>query len=409
MLSTIASGLPSTRFRIVILGGYGLFGGRIARTLARDTDLHLIVAGRDRTRAQAFVEAIEAPRAGIEAAALDAQADDFSQRLQALAPDLVIDTAGPFQARGRTHSRAHGQAQSEMRDDMSDLAAAYRVPQAALAAGAHCVDLADGRDYVRGIVALDAQAKAAGRWAISGASSVPALTAAAIAAQLDDFAEISSVEAAISPGNRTPRGWATTLAILGYAGHPYRALREGQWRRVYGWQSLRRMRVDGVGARWLAHCEVPDLDVLPARYPSLHTVDFRAGLELRRMHFGLWLMTWLVRAGLVRDLRRCAKPLFRLSELWQRGGSDIGLMRVTLRGRAHDGAQRCSHWTIIARNGDGPQIPATAAVLLARKLARGALPGAGARPCLDLFTLEEFLRTLDGFAIETRTEIVREP
>jgi hypothetical protein len=271
------------------------------------------------------------------------------------------------------------------------------------------IDLADGRDYVRGIRALDAQAVAAGRWAISGASSVPALHAAVIEAYRAGFAQIDAVETAIAPGNRTPRGWATMLAILSYSGQPYRSLRDGVWRTVYGWQSLRRLRVAGVGARWVARCDVPDLDLLPERYRSLRTVEFRAGVELRRMHLGLWLATWCVRAGVIGDLRRFAGPLFRLSRRWQDIGSDVGFMRVRLRGHGHDGKRQRLDWTLIAREGDGPQIPATAAVLLARKLARGALPGAGAAPCLDLFALDEFLSTLDGFAMETRVDIGEEP
>jgi saccharopine dehydrogenase-like NADP-dependent oxidoreductase len=378
------------RFRVLVLGGYGLFGGRIVRALSQDADLHVIVAGRDRARAEAFIATIDAPQALMEISVIDTQAADFADRLRDLAPHLVIDTAGPFQQRTECRNAAD----------------TYRVAAAALAVGAHSIDLADSREYVCGIGALDAAAKTAGRWAISGASSVPGLHAAVIEAHRERFAEIDAVESAIAPGNRTPRGWATMLAILSYGGKPYRSLINGEWRTVYGWQSLRRARMRDVGTRWLARCDVPDLDLLPTRYPTLLTVEFRAGVELRRMHLGLWLATWLVRAGLVRDLRRFAKPLFKLSEYWQHIGSDVGFMRVSLRGRDHDGARQRLDWTLIARNGDGPQIPATAAVLLTRKLARGELPGSGATPCLDLFTLDEFLQTLDGFAMETRTEVL---
>jgi hypothetical protein len=361
--------------RILVLGGYGLFGSHISRTLAGDAGLTIIVAGRDRARAERLVAGIDAPRAQVETAAIDTAAVDFGERLAALRPDLVIDTAGPFQGRD------------------------YRVAEAALAIGAHCVDLADGRDFVRGIGALDARAHAANRWIVSGASSVPGLHAAVIAAHLPRFSHLDHVETAIAPGNRTPRGWATTLSILGYVGHPFRFLRDGAWRTAHGWQSLRRLKVDGVGARWLAHCEVPDLDVLPARYPDLRTLEFRAGLELRRMHFGLWLASWAVRARLLRSMVPLAKPLFAMSEFWQDIGSDTGFMRVSMRGIGDDGAPLRLDWTLVAREGDGPQIPATAAIVLARKLARGELPGGGARPCLDLFTLDEFMAALEPFAM----------
>lgn len=361
--------------RILVLGGYGLFGSRISRTLAGDAGLTVIVAGRVRTRADALIASFDAPLAQVEAAAIDTTAHDFGERLAALRPDVVIDTAGPFQ--GRDH----------------------RVAETALSVGAHCIDLADGREYVRGIGALEAAARRAGRWAISGASSVPALHAAAIDAHLHRFSRLQRVESAIAPGNRTPRGWATTLSILGYVGRPFRILRDGRPETAYGWQSLRRLHVPGVGARWVARCDVPDLDLLPARYPDLRTLEFRAGLELRRMHFGLWLASWTVRLGLMRSLVPLAKPLFAMSEWWQQIGSDTGFMQVSMHGLDHDRAPLRLDWTLVARNGDGPQIPATAAIVLVRKLARGALPGSGARPCLGLFTLDEFMAALEGFAI----------
>jgi hypothetical protein len=146
---------------------------------------------------------------------------------------------------------------------------------------------------------------------------------------------------------------------------------------------------------------VPDLSVLPLRYPSLRDCDFRAGLELRRMHFGLWLASWAVRAGFVRDLAQHADPLLALSRTWQGLASDIGVMHVDMRGRDATGASLQLRWSIIARDGTGPRIPATAAVVLARKLASNALPGSGATPCLDLFTLDQFLDALGDGAIET--------
>ena len=372
--------------RILVLGGYGLFGSRVVRALAADADVEICVAGRDPAKARSVCDSLPDARATLTPLAIDAQAPQFGAQLRALRPQVVIDTAGPFQ--GRIDARAPAAADT------------YRVPAAVLAAGAHSIDLADSRTYVGGIGALDLSAKAAGRWVISGASSVPALTAAAIESQRSAFSRLDKVEAAIAPGNRTPRGWATTLAILGYAGQPHRCLIDGAWREVHGWQSLRRMKVEGIGTRWLARCDVPDLDLLPVRYPELRSVEFRAGLELGRMHLGLWLATWGVRAGLIRNLDRFAKPLFRLSEYWQRIGSDTGLMRVTLHGLGHDGEALRHDWTLIARNGDGPQIPATAAVLLARRLLNGEMAGGGALPCLDLFTLDAFLQTLEGFAIE---------
>ncbi len=363
--------------RILVLGGYGHFGGRIARTLAADAGMDIVVAGRDTARAERFVAETAVGREHMRAVRLDIDCDAFERELEAIAPALVIHTAGPFQNRD------------------------YRVAEGALACGAHYLDLADGRGFVAGIDALDAKARAAQRWAICGASSVPGLTAAVVESLHGRFSRLEAIETGISPGNRTPRGLATTRAILSYVGRPYPALLDGKWRAVHGWQSLRRVVYPGLGARWSARCEVPDLDALPRRYPSLSTCDFRAGLDLRRMHFGLWLGSWLVRAGLMSSLQPWAERLLAISERWIENGSDVGAMNVDLSGVDRNGAPLRLRWTLLARDGDGPQVPCTAAIVLARKLARGELAGSGAKACMDLFTLEEFLRALDGYAVET--------
>lgn len=372
--------------RILILGGYGTFGGRIAATLADDAGLQLLVAGRDPARAGEFVRTRLPRGCGHEPLRLDAASGDFPRGLRAIAPDVVIDTAGPFQQRD------------------------YSVPRAVLECGAHSIDLADGRGYVAGFAAaLDAQARHAGRLAITGASSVPGLSSAVIDAHLARFSRLDGIDSAIRPGNRTPRGLATTRAILGYVGQPYRLLQDGNWRTVHGWQSLRRLRGDDDTVRWLARCEVPDLDVLPARYPGLRDCDFRAGLELRRMHFGLWLASWAVRAGVVRSMQPWAERLLATSERWHELGSDIGWMEVRMRGLDHDGRPLQLRWALTAGGGDGPQVPCTAAIVLVRKLLAGTLRGSGATPCCGLFTLQEYLDALRGFAIDTRSDVVAGP
>lgn len=111
-----------------------------------------------------------------------------------------------------------------------------------------------------------------------------------------------------------------------------------------------------------------------------------------------------MRCGLLRNLPRRASALLALSNRWLGAGSDVGLMQIDMRGRGLDDKPLHLRWRLLAANGDGPQVPATAAVVLARKLARGELPGSGARACLDLFTLDEFLAALDGFAVTTTLE-----
>jgi hypothetical protein len=375
--------MNSSSYRVLIIGAYGQFGRRIVEALARDKVFTLLVAGRDAQASNTLAVRLRAAtttQAAIESSSLDVEADTLVGSFAALRPNLVIHTAGPFQQRD------------------------YHVATAALNCGAHYIDLADGRAFVLGIERLDAEARRAGCWVVSGASSVPGLSAAVVDALCDRFSRLDSVESVISPGNRIARGLATTRAILSYVGQPFPVLQKGRWMTAHGWQSLRRVRVPGVGTRWAARCDVPDLAVLSARYPTLRTCDFRAGLELRRMHFGLWLASWPLRFGLLPSLAGWAPTLLRISESWLTLGSDTGLMQIELRGLDHEGRPLRLCWRIVAREGSGPQIPATAAVVLARKLARGALPGAGASACVGLFTLDEFLSELAGLPIEALLE-----
>ena len=57
----------------------------------------------------------------------------------------------------------------------------------------------------------------------------------------------------------------------------------------------------------------------------------------------------------------------------------------------HDGKPKRIDWHLVAGSGHGPYIPATASVLLAKRLLDGTLQTRGAMPCVGLFTLDEFL------------------
>ncbi|MGY3039734.1 saccharopine dehydrogenase-like NADP-dependent oxidoreductase [Rhodanobacter sp. TND4EL1] len=364
---------------VVLIGASGVFGSRIASQLAGDPRFRLTLAGRHADSLAVLRDALG--DGAVQVASLDVTAPDLEKTLAAWRPQLVIHAAGPFQQQD------------------------YRVAEACLACGSDYIDLADGRDFVGGIGRLDGRAKAAGRLLVSGASTVPAISSAVVDSLLSRFAVLDTIEHAISPGNRTPRGDATVAAILGYCGRPVKYWRDGRWQSGHGWMLTRRP-VFPFGRRWVGLCEVPDLQLFPSRYPGVRTVIFRAGLELGLLHFGTLAAAWLVRLGLVRDLARHATRLRRASEWFIDVGSDVGGMLVEMAGYDAQGRPLRLRWSLRAGAGDGPQIPATPAVVLARKLADGKLALPGAMPCMGLFTLDETLAALDGFAIDTQLEML---
>ncbi|MDN5923644.1 MAG: saccharopine dehydrogenase NADP-binding domain-containing protein [Xanthomonadales bacterium] len=354
--------------RVLLIGAGGVFGSSIARRLAHDPRFALTLAGRRSAPLQALCKTLG--DASVRFATLDTTAARLDDALGRLRAQLVIHTAGPFQAQD------------------------YRVAEACLACNSDYIDLADGREFVCGFAQLDQRARAAGRLLISGASSVPALSAAVVDALLPRFRTLECIEHAISPGNHTERGAATVAAILGYCGRPIRVWRDGRWQQARGWLDGKRQSFP-CGRRRTGVCEVPDLSLFPLRYPDVRSVVFRAGLELPLLNVGLVCLASLVRFGVIHNLAAWAPALRRLSEYFKRWGTDRGGMVVELAGTGTDGAPLRLRWWLDAAAGVGPQVPTTAAVVLAQQLADGRLTAQGAMPCVGLLTLDQWL---DGFA-----------
>jgi saccharopine dehydrogenase-like NADP-dependent oxidoreductase len=364
--------------RVLIVGGYGFFGSRIAATLAGDVNIELFIGGRDRQKARLLARSV-----GLDehrAVAIDASDGNLSRRIADLRIDLVIHTAGPFQGQD------------------------YRVARAAVDAGAHYADLADGRAFVSGIVELDAVARDRGVMVTSGASSVPALSTAVVDRYVERFEELTAVHIGISSSGRTP-GPATMRGVFGYCGKAFSRLEDGAWRDVHGWMNVHRHEFPApVGRRWLADCDVPDLALLPRRHPSLRTVTFQAGLSSAMAHWSVWGGAALVRAGFIRNLAPMTSLLHSISCALEPVASIDSAMFVVLRGRGRDGAPLEFRWHLVAENGDGPFIPCGAAIALARKLARGDRLSPGAMPCIGVVTLDEYNAAIAQRAIR---EVVR--
>src|SRR5262249_44252745 len=137
-----------------------------------------------------------------------------------------------------------------------------------------------------------------------------------------DFAEIELFKYGISPGQKAERGLATTQGILTYVGKALRMF-SGRTKPAYGWQDIYRQHYPEIGARWMANCDIPDLDLLPKNY-GIKAIQFSAGLELGFLHLGLWALSWLVRWGLPLDLPRYAEPLLTISNWFNSLGSADG-------------------------------------------------------------------------------------
>lgn len=364
---------------VLVVGGTGAFGARLVAGLHKTTDLEIVIAGRDLERATAAAAAL-----GKRARALRLDAGRVAaDELRASNAFAVVDAAGPFQGAG------------------------YELARAAIGAGLHYIDLADGRDFVAGFAALDDLARAAGVVALTGASSTPALSHAVLDRLTEGWRRIDTVEIAISPGNRnSPRGLSVIRAILSYAGKPVRVFDGGGWTQRAGWGRPVRRDMPGLGRRWLSLCETPDLDLVPRRFAPRQTAVFRAGLELSVMHLGLYLAGILVSARLLPSLVPFARPFRWMAERLKKFGNDRGGMLVEVCGIDAAGVAARSVWSLLAEAGDGPAVPTLPALAAIRALADGTLSQPGARSCAGVLNLDAIAREFAPYQISTHLETI---
>lgn len=354
-----------------MLGGYGGFGGRISRRLS-DAGHEVVVAGRSLAKAQAFC----AGDPKLLPARLDRA--EIAYGLAVHNPEMVVDASGPFQSMD------------------------YTVPRAAIAARVHYCDIADGSAFVAGIVDLDEAARRAGVVLLSGASSVPALSGAVARELATGLDTVTAVKLAISASNRATAGRSVAAAIIGQVGKPFRLWRGRRHETVHGWQEVETANFAVPGrepiiGRRVALVDVPDVHLLPYRLPGRPSVVFRAGGELGFQNLALWLLSWPVRWRWLKGLSGLAGWLLPLQELTRRMGSDRSGMIVRMFGSTR-GQRIERRWTLIAEDGDGPEIPTLAIAPIAARILAG-LETAGARDAGQALSLTDFTPAFEQLAI----------
>ena len=369
--------------RILIVGGYGVFGSRIVELLENDSRLTLFVGGRSLAKAKTFVASRQLAKAELVPAAVDRNGDIGGQ-LSAIRPDIVVDASGPFQTYG---------------DD------GYRVVQACLTHGANYLDLADGSDFVAGVGAFDDRAKTAGLYVISGASSFPVLTAAAVRGLSGGMAAVKTIRGGIAPSPYAGVGENVIRAIAGYAGRPTRRKRDGVFGTGYPFTEQLRYTIAPPGRvplhdRLFSLVDVPDLQALAALWPEADEIWMGAAPVPELLHRCLAALAWLVRLRLLPTLSPIA-PLMRFATDHIRWGEHRGGMFVEVDGVEATGARLKRTWHLLAEGDDGPLIPAMAVEAIVRNVLQGRAPQPGARAAVRELELDAYERSFAGRTIYT--------
>lgn len=304
----------NSAMRLLVVGGYGIFGGRIVQLLENEPRLTLIVAGRSLARAEAWCKTRTDAAAKLVSIAFDRDGDLLAQ-LSSLKPDCVVDASGPFQAYG---------------------AGRYRLIEACIAQGIHYLDLADGSDFVAGVSAYDDAARKAGLFVLSGVSSFPVLTAAVVRRLSAGMARVDTIQGGIAPSPFAGVGENVIRAIAGYAGQPVDLKRDGCQAQGHPLTEQMRYTIAAPGkvplnSTLFSLVDVPDLRALADLWPQAKTIWMGAGPVPEIQHRALIGLAWLVRIGLVRSLSSLA-PLMHWASNRLRWGEHRGGIFVAVEG-----------------------------------------------------------------------------
>lgn len=365
--------------KILILGGYGVFGGRLAELISDIEGIEIVISGRNLERAKAFCsryhgEAVVRP--------LQLNRDDIVQGLAAECPELVVDASGPFQTYGERK---------------------YDVISACIAAGIDYVDFADAAAFVFGVSKFDAAAKAAGVTILSGVSSFPVLTAAVLR-QFAKSMDVVSVEGGIAPSPYAGIGLNVMRAVIGYAGAPVQLFRNGTQTHAIGLVESMRFTIAVPGRLPLRNIhfslvDVPDLQVIPPEHPHLLDIWMGAGPVPEILHRVLNLLAKL-RATFSLPSFVPLSGLFYWVLNHMKFGEHRGGMFVRARG-LRGGKEIEQSWHLLAEGDDGPYIPSMAIEAIIRKCLAGEKPASGARPATRELELADYERLFKGRSIFT--------
>ncbi|QND68948.1 DUF4166 domain-containing protein [Mesorhizobium loti] len=360
------------RMKLLIVGGYGIFGGRIIQLLENEARLTVIVAGRSLAKAEAWCRTRGDVAARLVPTVFDRDGD-LAAQLTSLRPDTLVDASGPFQAYGEGR---------------------YRLIEACIAQGINYLDLADGSDFVAGVPAFDAAARQAALFVLSGVSSFPVLTAAVVRLLSSDMVRVDTIRGGIAPSPYAGVGENVIRAIAGYAGQPVGLVRDGGKAQGHPLTEQMRYTIAPPGRVPLNNTlfsllDVPDLRALAELWPQAKTIWMGAGPVPEVLHRVLIGLAWLVRIGLIRSLSPLA-PLMHWATNRLRWGEHRGGMFVEVTGAGQIGTPVKRSWHLLAEGDDGPLIPAMAVEALVRKALDGHAPAPGARAAVRDLELEDY-------------------
>jgi hypothetical protein len=247
--------------RVIVFGGYGIFGSQVARAL-NAWGTPLTITGRDRRQAEAFAHRLGGD---CRARAGDVTCPD-SCRAALKGHSVAVNCAGPFQALDKT------------------------LLEACLEAGCHYTDIADDRGYTALVRSADQRFAQRGLAAVYGCSSLPGISGAlALLAREAATASVERARVTLFIGNRNPKGTAAVRSLLAGLGRPIAAPQSI----LFGFRDREVVWLPPpFGRRGVFNIEAPEYDLFPSLIGA-RAVTVKAGFELRSATYTFALLARL--------------------------------------------------------------------------------------------------------------------
>jgi saccharopine dehydrogenase-like NADP-dependent oxidoreductase len=250
---------------ILILGGYGYTGRLLARYLLQESQVSLILAGRNQEKAQVLADELNAEYKGKRVQATFADAADTASLKAALRGVDLILVASPT-----THYTA-------------------QVARAALEAGADYLDVQISAQKIITLRAIAGEIEAAGRCFITEAGFHPGLPAAMIryaAAQLDRL-ESAVTAGYLNMGRSMPYNEAVDELVETFKEYQAQVFKDGSWTKPSSFEMRKFDFGSPIGLKNCYSMFFEELHALPEMYPSLQ----RVGFYISESH---WLVDYVI-------------------------------------------------------------------------------------------------------------------
>lgn len=368
--------------RVLIMGGTGVFGKRLARHLARFEGIELFVSSRTAAKAEQFVATLKADMPALCAHGIDLDHQkNLKEQLEVIKPFAVIDCSGPFQS------------------------ATYEAPRVIISSGAHLIDLADARNYLANFASnLDDLAQKYGVSALTGASSTPTLSSCVVEHITQGWSRVDTIDICITPGGKSEVGRSVIEAILNYAGRDIPFWRQGRLSSAIGWTKSQVVYIPKLGPRRVAPVETYDAEYLGPRHDVQSRVSFSAGLESSIEQFGIGAIAILRKHNLLPNFVPLVPMLMWVRRITRIPTSDRGGMLVQVTGVNADGNFVQAKWSLVATDDHGPFIPILPAAAALQRLLEGNVI-AGASLANQQINLSDILAQMTPYQITTETEV----